>query len=404
MANRHLTADVIASEAVMILDNNLVMGKLVHRAEDEFSKSVNGYKVGDTVNFRKPAQFEVRTGATAAPQDVQEGKIALQVATQAGVDIQFTSAELTMNIDDLSKRVIKPAMVRLANYLDAQIWNLYKEVPAWVGTAGQTINSFADFAVGAQWLDDHAVPQDERFAALSPTDYWAMMGSQTALYINEAAKGAYRDGSLGLIGGIDTYMSQNAPSHTVGADAGGTVNQALVDGTVVYSSVRDADQYSLTTSSWTGAEGDVFAITDVLDVNPVTKAPLTNAKQFRVVTATASNVTVISPAPIFSGAFQNCAFASGVSDANSKAITSVGTAATAYRQNLMGHKNWAALACVPMEKPAGATDVARKTYKGLSVRVIPYYDGANDVSNYRLDMLFGLKAIDPRLACRISGT
>ena len=39
----------------MILDNNLVMANLVHRAEDEFSKSVNGFRVGDTVNFRRPA-------------------------------------------------------------------------------------------------------------------------------------------------------------------------------------------------------------------------------------------------------------------------------------------------------------------------------------------------------------
>ena len=49
---------------------------------------------------------------------------------------------------------------------------------------------------------------------------------------------------------------------------------------------------------------------------------------------------------------------------------------------------------VPMEKPAGAVDVARKSYKGFSVRVVPYYDGPSDVSNYRLDILFGVKAID----------
>ena len=65
------------------------------------------------------------------------------------------------------------------------------------------------------------------------------------------------------------------------------------------------------------------------------------------------------------------------------------------------HRNAFALACVPMEKPAGAVDVARKTYKGLSVRVVPYYDGANDVSNYRLDVLFGVKALDPGLAALV---
>jgi hypothetical protein len=43
-----------------------------------------------------------------------------------------------------------------------------------------------------------------------------------------------------------------------------------------------------------------------------------------------------------------------------------------YLQNLVFHKNAFALAVVPMEKPAGAVDVARKSYKGLSVRVVPY--------------------------------
>ena len=57
-----------------------------------------------------------------------------------------------------------------------------------------------------------------------------------------------------------------------------------------------------------------------------------------------------------------------------------------------------------MERPAGAVDVARKSYKGLSVRMVPYYDGTNDISNYRLDCLFGVRLLDGRLATRLSGT
>jgi hypothetical protein len=46
----------------------------------------------------------------------------------------------------------------------------------------------------------------------------------------------------------------------------------------------------------------------------------------------------------------------------------------------------------------------RKFYKGLSIRVVPYYDGTNDISNYRLHCLFGVKTLDGRLATRVSGT
>jgi hypothetical protein len=403
MANRTLTTDVIAAEALMILDNNLVMANQVHRAEDEFSKSVNGYRVGDTVNLRRPADFEVREGATASIQDVVEGKVPLVVDTQAGVDFQFTSKDMTLNIKDLSTRVIKPAMVQLANFVDGKLLDLYKKVPNWVGTAGSTINSYSDFALGPQRLDEFAVPMSDRSAVLAPADHWGLLGSQTALYINEAAKGAYREGSLGKIGGVDTYMAQGVKSHTTGADVAGTVGAAITTSTLSYNDVKDTMEQTITTSSVNLNPGDVFTIADVYACNPVTKAAYSFEKQF-VCVSYASNSLVFSPAIIWTGAFQNVAVTAGVTDLNSKAITAVGNAATSYRQSMVFHKNAFALAAVPMEKPAGAVDVARKTYKGLSCRVIPYYDGVNDVSNYRLDILFGVKAIDPRLAVRVSGT
>jgi hypothetical protein len=291
----------------------------------------------------------------------------LVVNTQAGVDFAFTTKDLTLSIKDLSSRVIKPAMVRLGNYVDQSIMALYKQVPSWVGTPGQTINSFADFAVGAQRLDDKSVPQDDRACVMSPADFYGMLGPQTALYIQDAAKGAYREGSLGKISGIDTYMSQNVPSHTVGSDASGTINQALTAATLDYDSIKDADQQTITTSSVTFVEGDVFTIgvvgTGVHDVNAVTKARLPFLKQFRVVSY-ASNSLVFAPALIWNGAFQN-GESVGQTDLTGLALTAVGTASTVYPQNLMFHRNAFAMACVPMEKPAGAVDVARKSRRSL---------------------------------------
>ena len=95
---------------------------------------------------------------------------------------------------------------------------------------------------------------------------------------------------------------------------------------------------------------------------------------------------------------------SGVSTTDGLTITPVGTASTAYRQNLFFHKNAMALAIVPMEIPQGANNVSRRTRNGISVRVIPVYDGVNDKSKWRLDMLYGRKLIDPRLAVRVTAT
>ncbi len=113
MSNTTLTADVIAKAAVSILENTCVMGNLVYRGyEEEFSNKVNGYTIGETVSIKRPTDFTVRDGRTAVIQDAVEGKFSLAVDKQKGVDFKFTSEELTLQIGDLSERVIKPAMVQ----------------------------------------------------------------------------------------------------------------------------------------------------------------------------------------------------------------------------------------------------------------------------------------------------
>lgn len=408
MANVTITPDIIAAKAIDILDNNLVMAKKVYRGhESEFSKKVNGYKVSETITIRRPNQFTVRDGATASIQDVVEGTTTMSISKQKGVDFKFTSADLALEIDEFEDRILKDAMIKLANQVDTDLMALYKNVWNYVGPTSGSIDSFADFALAPERLDLGAVPQSDRCAILSPTDHWALLGSQTALYVNSIANPAYREGSMGAIGGVDTYMSQNVPTHTAGTRDNST---PLVKGTqsTTWASSKDTGTMSLDTDGWDSAatikEGDVFTIDGVYAVNPVTKATLPHLQQFVVradvtahVTTTSSTTLTISPPIITSGAFQTVS-AAALNDAT---ITIIGTASSVLRQNLVFHKNAFALAMVPMEKPQGAVDVVRKSYKGLSVRMIPYYDGTNDVSNWRLDILYGVKALDPRLATRL---
>jgi hypothetical protein len=403
--NTTLTADIIAKAAVMQLDNNLVMGKKVFRGyEEEFNKKINGYEVGESITIRRPMDFTVRDGATMDVQDVTEGRLTMSVDQRKGVDFEFSSQDLTLNIKDLSERVIKPAMIQLANQIDTDLMNLYKDVNNWVGTPGQTINSFTDFAKGPERLDELAVPQDGRCAVLTPADYWGLVGSQTALYVDRIANPAYRSGNLGMIGNVDTYMAQNVKAHTVGSDVTTvTVNQSVTTSTISYDDVKNSNQQTITIAGGTLAAGDVFTIADVYEVNPVTKASTGTLKQFTVVSYS-SNTLVLSPAIIWTGAHQTAAISSGVTDLNTKAITAVGTASTAYRQNMIFRKDAFALVTVPLVAPPGANDVSRQSYKGLNVRVIPVYDGVNDVSRWRLDVLYGVKTVDPRQAVRISGT
>lgn len=411
MANAIITPTVIAKEAIMQLDNNLVWGNIVHRGyENEFGQSVNGNKVGSSVTIRRPVQFTVRSGATANIQDVTEGSTTMSVDKQRGVDFKFTSSDMTLSISEFSERYIKPAMIQIANEVDKDIALLYKDVYNWAGTAGQTINSYTDFAKGPERLDLGAVELEGRMAVLSPTDHWGLLGSFSGLYINTTAKNALEQAKLGPVGGCSLHMSQNIQTHTVGAH-GGTPLTRGASQAVAYSTAKATMTQTLATDGWTTNSslkaGDVFTISGLYAVNPVTKATLVHLQQFAIVTTVttatvSSNTTsiVISPAIISTGPYQNVS----ADNANDTALAMVGTASTGYAQNLLFKKEAFALAMVPMERPAGAVDVAIENYKNLSVRLIPYYDGTNDVSSYRLDVLYGVKTLDARKATRLSGT
>ena len=401
MTNTTLSASIVAKAAVGILENELVMANAVYRGyEDEFSKKINGYTVGDTITVRKPTDFTVRNTITASAQDVTEAKLSIQVNQIAGVDFAFTSQQLTLNIGELSERVIRPAMIQIANQIDQQVMSLYKDIPQWVGTPGTLVQSFAGFAKGAQNMDQRSVPMGGRSAVLAPADFWALAGSQTALFSQAINNKSYREGEIGKIGGIDTFMSQNAPTFTTGP-MGGT---PLING-AAQNTTYDTTGANTAAAAARVVAGDVFTIAGVFDVNPVTKATLPFLKQFVVKSNGSSdaggNLTLtIAPQIITTGAFQTVSAA----PADNAALTFVGTANTSYTNNLFFDRNAFALVTVPMVKPPGAVECSRMSKNGISVRVIPFYDGTNDKSTWRLDVLYGTKTIDPRLAVRVSGT
>jgi hypothetical protein len=434
MGNTVLTPSIIAKEALMQLENELVMGGLVYRAYDAtFNARSEGHKIGDTITIKKPVRYEVTDGATLNTQDTIEGSVAVVLNKRKHVGLEFSSQDLTLKIGEISDIYIKPAMSQIANTIDMDLMDLYKTVPNWVGTPGQTINSFADFGLMPERLDEFAVPVRDRHAVLSPSDNWGMLGNVTTLFANsgKSAESALREASLGRIGNMNTYQAQNVKTHFRGTVdnttplvrgasqsrtyGGGAVATDYVSGSLVAGAalVKDAPGTSqtLSTDGWDASTtikaGDIFTIAGVYAVNPVSKQVLPFLRQFVVLadvttnaSAAADSPLTITPAIITSGAYQTV----DVVPADDAVITILGTASTGYRQNLAFHKNAFALAMVPLEMPPASVGGARETYKGLSLRIVPIYDGINDVSKWRIDCLYGVKSIYPELAVRGSGS
>lgn len=413
MANTIVTPSMIAKEALMQLENNLVLSNQVHR---EYKKEFSGGQ-GATVSIRKPVKFYTADGATRVGQDVEEKTTSITIDQRKHVSWSFSTQDLTLSIEEYSERYIKPAAITLANTMDRKGYELYRNVWNSVGTPGTTPASFASVAGAAQRLDEMAVNGDMRSMMLNPAARYAVAGNQLTLdSVGTKGKSAYEKALMGEIAMFDTYSTQNVANHTVGVATG----TPLVNGAaqnVTYADSTGAPSQTLNTDGWTASTtgilraGDVFTIAGVFAVNPVPgegttgKLAMPYLQQFTVLAdansgaSTGPATLTISPAIITSGPFQTVTAA----PADNAAITVLGTGGTAYPQNLGFHKNAFALVTVPLEMPDGAAFKARESHNGLSIRVIKDYDIDTDEDVIRMDVLYGWKSIYPDLACRLWG-
>jgi hypothetical protein len=414
MANSILTADVVAKEALLLLENNLVMAKNVYRPFDsEFQTAVNGYTKGNSVRIRKPNAYSVidttsGTDITSSFQEVTEGYTDITVDRQQGVPMKFTGQDMTLKIEEFSQRFLQPAIVSIAQKIESDLMGLYSKVWNFSGTAG-TVPSTFDAIGGADSppviLSEMAVPEDKRIGVLNPRTMASLASSLKGYYSDSLAKKALETGMVAKLGNLELYGAQSVPVHTVGA-LGGT---PLVAGTITASTFPDTTT-SVTTDGWSNSitgvvkAGDVITFAGVFSVNPRTLASTGRLQNF-VVTADANSngsglaTLIVSPAMIVSGARRTV---TNVPADNAAITVKTGTTGASNAQNLVFHPNAFTLVTVPMELPQSAAYKARQTYNGLSIRVVADYAAGTDTELWRLEVLYGVKAVYPELACRLT--
>lgn len=390
--NALLTPSLISKETLVILTNNLVAaGKVNRQFENQF------VKIGTTLTIRKPNRFTVTLGPALQIQDITEPSTSISISTQAHVDFQFSSQELTLTIEEYSERYCKPAAETLANTIDTAVLALFSQVSNEVGTPGTPPNSFASIAAVGQRLDENAAPQDGRVLILNPQAYWSLANGVSNLFTRSVAEPALK-GFLAAIANFEIYLDQNIQAQTVGAWAGaGAVNGANQTGS------------SLITNGWTAsitgllAVGDVISIAGVYAVNPQNYLSTGSLKNFTVVSTANSdsggNATLsLSPSITTTGAYKNVSNA----PANGALISVMGNASTAYFQNIGFTRDAFGLVCVPMELPGGVDFAARQMFRNISMRIVRAYDIWNDVTPCRIDVLFGTAMYYDALACRLT--
>lgn len=423
-ANNLLTISMITREALRVLENSLTFTKQIARTySDQFA--IAGAKIGTVLNIRKPPRYAGRLGQALAMEDSVETSIPLALTTQRGVDLAFTSAELTLSVDDFGRRFLRPAILGIANRIDFDGCGLVvgrplattgvPPGPGWlpgppasfvpsppvynviVGTAiGNIPNTALQYLQAGQRLNEEACPVDDRVLVMPPSFVPPIVDSLKGLFQSaERIAEQYDRGMMGIALGFRWFMDQNMPTFQSGTAAtGGTVTGAGQTGPL------------LTVSATTGTlnVGDVITIAGVYAVNPQNQQSTSALRNFSVTAAVASGATTIPIYPPIQVPPNPNATVSASPGAGA-VITKLYTASQSASMAVAFHPEAFTFASADLLLPGGVDMAARVADEqlGFSIRAIRAYDINQDRFPTRLDILYGFGTLYQEMACRIGG-
>jgi hypothetical protein len=407
MANNFKNTSLVTKIAVKEFLNALIIGQKVDRQLDSQFQ-----KVGASIQVRRPVMFEASSGATlGTATDIEERAATVTLDQRQKVHFEITSQDMTLSVEDMTERFIRPAMEELAQKVETDLGAVYTNIGNFTGTPGTTPTTFLSVANAGAVLSKLGVAMNERSLFVNADAAVALADGLKTVFPESIAKKAIEEATIGRYGRWDIFESNSLTSHTVGAH-GGTplVNGATQN--VTYAASGDSWTQSLITNGWTNditdvlLAGDVITIAGVNAVNRRTRQDTGDLQTFTVTADATSGSTTgpatltISPPMITSGPYQTVTAA----PADDAVITvKTGTAGVSYPQNLGLHKNAVTLAMAPLDMPTDGASSARENFKGVSIRSVRQFNIVSDKTIFRFDILYGIKAQNPDMAVRLTG-
>jgi hypothetical protein len=402
MSNSILTIDMITRKALEILENNLVLTRNVNRAYDD-SFAVEGAKIGSTLRIRLPDRALVTDGAALQVQDDNEQFTTLTVSNQKHIGVNFTTAEMTMQLDDFAERVLKPRISQLASSIDADVANSFRNIYQSVGSPGITPATSLVLLQAQQKLNEAAAVMSPRYATVNPAANAGLVEGMKGLFNpTDTISRQFKNGMMGMgvLGFDEINMSQSIKQFTTGTrNATGTTGAAVTaqgSNTIVLAGVGNA----LTIKA-----GDVFTVAGCFSVNPQTRESTGSLQQFVVVadvTSSSGGAATVTVSP----AMYTSTHALATIDsfpANGAVTTFIGAANSQYPQNLVYHKDAITFATADLLMPQGVDMASRQVHNGISMRIVRQYDINNDRLPCRIDVLYGYSVIRPQMGVRLWG-
>lgn len=392
MSNQFITTQLVSNTALAMFANNapfVMTGSRIY--QDDFQSS--GYKIGDTLQVRRQNNFVVGDGSTAVPQDIIETVENITVAHQYHALIAYTIQDLSLRIEDFSRMFIQPAIQNIVTQMERDICRSAEtDLYFFQGTAGTPVNSFSSVDLaGAKLLEQGVNISSDAYLAMTVRDGSALKSALLNNFTPVFNEDIVRQSAIGHLSYFDIFQSQNITQHIAGAGPrlhpGDTllVNGAVSSGNTI---VMDGATISVTNYF---VPGDIFSISGVHSVNPLSRQSTGQNMQF-VVTANASsdgagNLTVqVNPTIISdtSSPLQNV----DVPVPDEGIVTMV----TNYNVNVAYPARGLDIVCPPLYKlQVPYSSVAIDPETGLSLAVTQTGDILGYQNLMRIDILCGFK-------------
>lgn len=451
VAQTLLTMSYITNEALVVLENELVIANRVERQySDEFAQT--GAKIGATCNIRRPPRYKGTFGAPLNVENTFESSVPVSLNYQFHVDVQFTTQDLALSMDMFKERILRPQVATVANRIDSDTAQYaYLNTAASLGTLGTSPNSLQLFTNARAILASEACPKEGvKNAVLDPISMSSMVATVQGLFNPQARISEFIDEGLiaRQFAGLDWWEDQNIPVFTSGAQGGTPVLTTPIAGTAFLTDGW-AQSGTVSTQGWSNSTaviqvGDIIQFAGVYPVNPQNRLQYGKTlRQFVVLppggfavptpgaaptglpfnaatlaagtfnpatgqytsSGTGTLQLVIGDCCISGGQFQNVTAA----PASGAAITVNGGAGGASQtspQSLVFHKYAYALAFADLPLPRGV-EFAARAYDdedvGMSIRCVTQYTINNDSEPTRCDVLYGPASLYRSLGIRIAG-
>lgn len=394
MANQVLTHQMIAREAAKMLEELAPFTANINKGrQDEFGTDVSGFKKGDTVKIKIPTAGKVFDGAQFAgggsASDVIEQSVNLTLDTQKHIALQFGAKEKMLDITDFKERILMPQMRTLASVVEADLISKgVLGVPNMVSMNTAGTNPSNALALARAKMNQYLTPAGDRSALITSTANVALSGEISRLYNpTQASSKAYLDGYVATAFGQDLFEHQSIPTHTKGTAGTITVSAANQKGSTITMTAAVGG---------TLVKGDVITM-GVNAVHPLTGQDTGTLQQFVVTeTVTVGTGTAVKIYPEINPTAPNKTVIA--SPANGAVVT---VASINGVQNLAFHKDAFTAAFAPLPVIASCEGYTARLPSGISVRVMTFGDGNNDLERTRIDVLYGFQVVRGLHAVRI---